>query len=55
MKNKIRQVSISVPTELVKAIDELAKAENRARSNFIADTMAKLVREKKMQAIQERK
>ena len=38
-ENKLVQISISLPSELVKIVDDMAKAENRNRSNFIAVTL----------------
>lgn len=37
------QISISLPENLVAKIDQLAEAENRNRSNFIANEMRRLV------------
>ncbi len=39
------QISISLPQSLVEQIDELAKFDNRNRSNFIANTLQNLARE----------
>ena len=39
------QISISLPESLVQQIDELAKMDNRNRSNFIANTLQNLARE----------
>ena len=36
------QISISIPSSLVERIDRLADAENRNRSNFIANALAAL-------------
>jgi metal-responsive CopG/Arc/MetJ family transcriptional regulator len=36
------QISISLPQDLVAKIDELADAENRNRSNFIATHLERL-------------
>jgi len=36
------QISISLPVDLVARIDQLADAENRNRSNFIANVLEKL-------------
>ncbi len=38
------QISISLPAELVGKIDTMAAAENRNRSNFIANTLLELSR-----------
>lgn len=38
------QISISLPTDLVDRIDELARADNRNRSNFIATQLDLLSR-----------
>jgi metal-responsive CopG/Arc/MetJ family transcriptional regulator len=35
------QISISLPSDLVAKIDELADAENRNRSNFIANQLSR--------------
>ena len=40
------QISISLPCDLVKKIDEMAAADNRNRSNFISNTLRKLAEEK---------
>ena len=45
-KSNMTQISISVPNALVEQIDKMAAAENRNRSNFIANTLAKLVKER---------
>lgn len=39
------QISISLPRELVKKIDEMAAADNRNRSNFISNVFRKLAEE----------
>ena len=39
------QISISLPESLVQQIDELAKMDNRNRSNFIANKLQNLARE----------
>ena len=36
------QISISLPRDLVKKIDEMAAADNRNRSNFISNVFRKL-------------
>ena len=36
------QISISLPKKLVEQIDKMADAENRNRSNFIANTLFNL-------------
>lgn len=38
----VTQVSLSLPTELIERIDELAKAENRNRSNYIATFLKRI-------------
>ncbi len=45
-KSDMTQISISVPNALVEQINKMAAAENRNRSNFIANTLAKLAKEK---------
>ncbi|MGF1483150.1 MAG: CopG family ribbon-helix-helix protein [Opitutales bacterium] len=35
------QISISLPSDLVAKIDQMADAENRNRSNFIATQLAR--------------
>ena len=40
---KITQISISLPDNLVATVDKMAAAENRNRSNFITNEMRKLV------------
>lgn len=39
------QISISLPQDLVKQIDEMAKLDNRNRSNFIANTLQNMAKE----------
>lgn len=39
------QISISLPKGLVKQIDEMAKIDNRNRSNFIANTLQNMARD----------
>ena len=39
------QISISLPCDLVKKIDEMAAADNRNRSNFISNVFRKLAEE----------
>ena len=39
---KMTQISISLPRELVAQIDKMAEADNRNRSNFIANTLRKM-------------
>lgn len=39
------QISISLPRDLVKKIDEMAAADNRNRSNFISNTLRKIAEE----------
>ena len=41
-KDKIVQISISLPEDLVKIVDNMAKIDNRNRSNFIVDVLKKL-------------
>lgn len=38
----IMQISISLPRELVKKIDEMAATDNRNRSNFISNVFRKV-------------
>ena len=40
------QISISLPTYLVEQIDRMAAADNRNRSNFIANVLANLAKER---------
>ena len=40
------QISISLPRELVKKIDEMAAADNRNRSNFISNVFRRIAEEK---------
>lgn len=48
-KNKkspqMTQISISLPENLVRLIDQMAAAENRNRSNYVANTLARLAKE----------
>ncbi len=39
------QISISLPQDLVAQIDEMAKMDNRNRSNFISNTLQNLAKE----------
>lgn len=39
------QISISLPQDLVKQIDEMAKLDNRNRSNFIANSLQNMAKE----------
>lgn len=39
------QISISLPRDLVKKIDEMAAADNRNRSNFISNVFRKFAEE----------
>lgn len=39
------QISISLPRDLVKKIDEMATADNRNRSNFISNVFRKFAEE----------
>ncbi len=39
------QISISLPQDLVKKIDEMAKLDNRNRSNFIANSLQNMAKE----------
>ena len=43
---KLTQISISLPSVLVKQIDQMAAADNRNRSNFIATTLRRIAEEK---------
>lgn len=43
---KLTQISISLPSELIGQIDQMAAADNRNRSNFIATTLRKITEEK---------
>lgn len=43
---KLMQISINLPRELIAQIDEMAAADNRNRSNFIATTLRKIAAEK---------
>lgn len=48
-KNKqkgMTQISISLPQDLVKQIDELAHLDNRNRSNFITNTLQNIANRK---------
>ena len=39
------QISISLPQDLVKQIDEMARLDNRNRSNFIANSLQNMAKE----------
>lgn len=41
-KSDMSQISISLSKELIKQIDLMAEADNRNRSNFIANTLLKI-------------
>lgn len=43
---KLTQISISLPSVLVKQIDQMAAEDNRNRSNFIARTLCRIAVEK---------
>ena len=43
---KLTQISISLPSELVGQIEQMAAADNRNRSNFILNTLRNLAEEK---------
>lgn len=43
---KVVQISISLPSELVAQIDQIAALDNRNRSNFISNTLRKIAEEK---------
>lgn len=43
---KLTQISISLPSVLVAQIDQMAAADNRNRSNFIASTLCRIAVEK---------
>ena len=43
---KLTQISISLPRELIAQIDQMAAADNRNRSNFIASTLRRIAVEK---------
>lgn len=43
---KLTQISISLPSVLVKQIDQMAALDNRNRSNFIANTLRRIAVEK---------
>lgn len=43
---KLTQISISLPRELIGQIDQMAAADNRNRSNFIANTLRRIAEEK---------
>ena len=43
---KLMQISISLPRELIGQIDQMAAADNRNRSNFIANTLRRIAEEK---------
>ncbi len=42
---KTTMISVSLPAELVKAVDRMAESENRNRSNFIANALCRLARD----------
>ena len=43
-KPKVVQISISLPKDLVEAIDKMAEADNRNRSNFITKVLSDLAK-----------
>ncbi len=43
---KVVQISISLPSELVAQIDQMAAADNRNRSNFISNSLRRIAEEK---------
>ena len=50
---KMTQISISLPPELVEAIDKMAEEDNRTRSNFIANAFRTLARNWAQESAQE--
>lgn len=50
---KMTQISISLPPELVEAIDKMAEEDNRTRSNFIANVFRTLARKWAQESAQE--
>jgi len=50
---KMTQVSISLPPDLVEAIDKMAEEDNRNRSNFIVNVFHTLAREWAQESAQE--
>lgn len=45
-QQKMVQISISLSHELIEQIEQMAAADNRNRSNFIANTLRKVAEEK---------
>lgn len=43
---KLMQISISLPSVFVEQIEQMAAADNRNRSNFIATTLSRIAEEK---------
>ncbi len=43
---KMTQISISLPQELIKQIDKMARLDNRNRSNFIANALSQIAKER---------
>lgn len=50
---KMMQVSISLPPDLVEAIDKMAEEDNRNRSNFIVNVFRTLARNWAQESAQE--
>ncbi|MGF1448985.1 MAG: CopG family ribbon-helix-helix protein [Opitutales bacterium] len=48
------QISISLPSDLVSKIDEMADAENRNRSNFIATQLTRFYESTEGRKLQQR-
>lgn len=48
------QISISLPSDLVAKIDEMADAENRNRSNFIATQLTRFYESPEGRRLQQR-
>lgn len=46
-KEKLIQLSISMPETLLKQIDEMAVRDNRGRSNFICTVFLNLIKKRK--------
>ena len=42
-RNKVEQISISLPCEVLMKVDECARRENRSRSNYIHNILSKVM------------
>jgi len=46
MATKVKVVSLSIPKDTVRAIDQLARDQGRSRSSFVARELARIIAER---------